>query len=139
MQPVSELRPTASRTPPRNAVVAYDFRRPTKLSREHVRMLQMAFETFARRLTTVFTSGLRQVCQVTIIEINQQTYDEYVSGLATPTLLVPITLPPLEGTGVLELSLPVALAAIDHMLGGPGGTQQTRALTDIESGLFRGL
>jgi len=29
--------------------VPYDFRRPTKLTREHVRMLQMAYETFARR------------------------------------------------------------------------------------------
>ena len=27
----------------------YDFRRPTKLSRDHVRILQIALETFARR------------------------------------------------------------------------------------------
>ena len=33
----------------------------------------------------------------------------------------------------------VALAAIDHLLGGPGGTQQARTLTDIEISLFGGL
>ena len=38
----------------------------------------MAYETFARRLTTLLTSTLRQVCQVTIREITQQSYDEYI-------------------------------------------------------------
>jgi flagellar motor switch protein FliM len=137
---VSELRTkTRSRTGNRDSVVTYDFRHPTKLSREHVRLLQMAYETFARRLTTVLTSGLRQVCLVTVTDITQQSYDEYVNSLATPTLMVPVQALPLAGTGVLELSLPVALAAIDHMLGGPGGNQPNRSLTDIETTLLDGL
>jgi flagellar motor switch protein FliM len=139
--PVSELR-GAARTPsgPRGKVVTpYDFRRPTKLSREHVRMLQIAYETFARRLTTLLTSGLRQVCSVTVVDITQQSYEEFVTGLAPLTLMAPIAVPPLAGTGVLEFSLPTALTAIDHMLGGPGGTQLARPLTDIETTLLRGL
>lgn len=102
-------------------------------------MLQSAYETFARRTTTLLTSGLRQVCQVSIVDIIQQSYEEYVTGLATPTLMAPMTVPPLAGTGVLEFSLPVALTAIDHMLGGPGGSQPPRTLTDIETTLIRGL
>ena len=120
-------------------MVPYDFRRPSKLSREHIRALQMAYETFARRMTTLLTSSLRQVCQVTITDISQQSYEEYVTGLEAQTLLVPLTLPPLAGTGVLEFSLPTALTAIDHMLGGPGGQQAARTLTDIETTLIRGL
>jgi flagellar motor switch protein FliM len=138
---VSELRPRtqrrASGVP--GEPVAYDFRHPTKLAREHVRLLQMTYETFARRLTTVLTSGLRQVCQVTVREVTQQSYDDYIGGLATPTLMVPIDVAPLSGTGVLEMSLPITLAAIDHMLGGPGGNQQNRGLTDIEATLLDGL
>ena len=53
--------------------------------------------------------------------------------------MVPIDIAPLAGTGVLEMSLPITLAAIDHMLGGPGGTQQNRGLTDIETSLLDGL
>jgi flagellar motor switch protein FliM len=138
---VTELRPKqqARRTGQRGAPVAYDFRHPTKLAREHVRQLQMTYEAFARRLTTVLTSGLRQVCQVSVTDINQQSYDDYVSGLASPTLMVPIEIAPLAGTGVLEMSLPITLAAIDHMLGGPGGQQQNRGLTDIETSLLVGL
>jgi flagellar motor switch protein FliM len=138
--PVSEMRaPLHPRGANRGTAVPYDFRHPTKLSREHVRLLQMAYETFARRLTTVLTGGLRQVCVVSLAEISQLTYDDYISGLSTPTLMVPIDVPPLAGTGVLEFSLPVALATVDHLLGGPGGVQQTRGLTDIETTLVTGV
>jgi flagellar motor switch protein FliM len=134
-------RPSAAAQRARAAspVVAYDFRRPTKLSRDNVRGLQVAYDTFARRLATLLTSGLREVCQVTVGEIGQQSYDDFVSSLETPSLSTPMTAAPLAGTGILSFSLPVALAAVDHMLGGPGGRQPARPLTDIESGLVRGL
>lgn len=120
-------------------IVLYDFRRPTKLARDHIRVLQMSYETFARRLGTLLTSTLRSVCQVNLLAIDQQTYEEYISGLATPTLLAPTSIEPLSGTGVFEMSMTAALGCIDHMLGGPGGPQQTRTLTDIETTLIRGL
>jgi flagellar motor switch protein FliM len=82
---------------------------------------------------------MRQVCQVTVKEISQRTYEEYVNALDAQTLLVPLDLPPVSGTGVLQLSLPVALASVDYMLGGPGGTQEARTLTDIETNLVRDL
>src|ERR1700722_17168239 len=137
----TELRPAppARASGQRGTPIPYDFRHPTKLAREHVRQLQMTYEAFARRLTTVLTSGLRQVCQVTVTDILQQSYDDYISGLATPTLMVPNEIAPLIGPGVREMSLPVTLAAIDHMLGGPGGQQQNRGLTDIETSLLDGL
>lgn len=124
---------------PRNGVQPYDFRHPTKLSRDNARVMQMVYDSFARRLTTVFTSALRQVCQVSAGDITQRSYEEYVAGLPSPTLLVPLSIAPLHGTGVLEFSLPVALGAIDHLLGGPGGPQPSRTLTEIEVGLVGGL
>ena len=122
-----------------STVAPYDFRRPTKLSREHMRMLQMAYDTFARRMTTLLTSSLRQLCQVTHVDIEQQSYEEYVTGLEPQTLMAMLEVPPLQGTGILQFSLPIALAAIDHMLGGPGGAQLSRPLTDVEMVLVRGL
>src|ERR1700761_308461 len=53
-------------------IVLYDFRRPTKLSRDHVRVLQMSFETFARRLGTLLTSSLRVLSQINLLAIDQQ-------------------------------------------------------------------
>jgi flagellar motor switch protein FliM len=118
---------------------AYDFRRPTKLSRDHTRALQLGYETFARRLSTQLTTGLRQVCQVNLVAIEQQTYEEYVAGLSQTTILSVLDLDPLPGTGIWEFSVPAALASVDYLLGGPGGEQPTRALTDLETPLVRGL
>lgn len=116
----------------------YDFRRPIKLSREHVRTLQICYETFARQYTTLLTSSLRVVSQVSLVSIQQLTYDEYISSLASPTILVSMSLDPMPGTGILEFSLGAGMAMIDHLLGGPGGEQPQRPLTDLEVPLLRG-
>jgi flagellar motor switch protein FliM len=117
----------------------YDFRRPTKLSREHIRTLQIAYETFARQYTTILTTTLRAVSQVNLLSIEQLTYDEYISGLGNTTIVAMFTIEPLQGTAILEYSLSTAMACIDHMLGGPGGPQPERPLTDIETPLLHGL
>jgi flagellar motor switch protein FliM len=117
----------------------YDFRRPTKLAREHVRTLQIAYETFARQFATLLTTSLRAVSQVTLLSIEQFTYDEYIASLSSPTIVAMVTLEPLPGTAILEFSLSTAMASIDHMLGGSGGSQPARPLTDIETPLLQSL
>ncbi len=119
--------------------VAYDFRRPTKLSREHVRALQMSYETYARRVTTLLTSGLRQLCQVSLVAIEHQSYEEYIASLESTTILSVLDLGPMPGTALFEFSVSTALACVDYLLGGPGGEQPTRQLTDLETTLLRGL
>jgi flagellar motor switch protein FliM len=117
----------------------YDFRRPIKLSREHVRTLQIAYETFARSCATLLSTRLRTVSQVTLLAIEQLTYDEYVSTLNNPTVVATVAAEPLPGSMLVELSLNTAMASIDHLLGGPGGTQPERPMTDVELPLLRGL
>ena len=117
----------------------YDFRRPTKLSREHIRTLQIAYETFARQFTTLLTTSLRAVSVVNLVSIEQLTYDEYIGSLEGTTMMALFTIDPLPGVAVLEFSMSIAMACIDHMLGGPGGPQPQRPLTDIETPLLQGL
>jgi len=118
---------------------AYDFRRPIKLSREHVRTLQICFETYARSCGTLLTTRLRAVSSMTLASIEQLTYDEFTASLDNPTVLAVVTIEPLAGTVVMELSSAAAMTAIDHMLGGPGGPQPERPLTEVEMPLLRGL
>jgi flagellar motor switch protein FliM len=117
----------------------YDFRRPIKLSRDHVRTLQIAFETYARSCGTLLTTRLRVVSSVTLASIEQLTYDEYVASLANPTVIATVALDPLPGTVLMEMSSSAVMTAIDHVLGGPGGSQPERPLTDVEMPLLRGL
>ncbi|MFC6288126.1 flagellar motor switch protein FliM [Nocardioides sp. GCM10027113] len=118
--------------------VAYDFRRPIQLSREHARILQLGLSGFARQATTVFTSALRTVCSVQLLSITQDTYAEYVDSLNAPTYLTKFSAEPMTGLGVIEIPLPATMSCIDLMLGGPGSpVQPVRPLTDIESGVVK--
>lgn len=117
----------------------YDFQRPIKLAREHVRLLQIAFETFARGCGTLLTTRLRASCQLTLLAIEQLTIEEYVGTLTNPTLIATINLDPIVGTTLLEMSQTTAMTCLDHLLGGPGGEQPERPMSDIEKPLLRGL
>jgi flagellar motor switch protein FliM len=116
--------------------VLYDFRRPTQLSREHVRSMQMAMETFARHYSTLLTTTLRVVGQIQLQSVQQLTYDEYISGLDTPTVMMLLDVAPLEGVGILQFDLATSMLTLDHLLGGPGRLPQpARPFTDIEASL----
>ncbi|MDP3890253.1 flagellar motor switch protein FliM [Nocardioides sp.] len=143
--PVASARPDADQARGRRRVrtadpVPYDFRRPIQLSREHSRILQIGFDGFARQATTVFTSALRSVCQVSLSSIVQRSYSEYVDSLDTSTYLTMFSVDPMPGRGVLEIPLAATMSCVDHMLGGPGATlQPQRPLTEIEGGVVRGF
>jgi flagellar motor switch protein FliM len=112
----------------------YDFRRPTKLSREHVRVLQIAQENFARQATTVLTTLLRTGARVELAGIEQFSYDDYLATLPSPVFVVTFTIEPLAGKGMLAYPLDMAMASVDHMLGGSGNTQQpNRPMTGMET------
>lgn len=118
----------------------YDFRRPIQLSREHSRTLQLGFDGFARQSTTVLTSSLRTVCQVSLSSIEQRSYTEYVDSLDASTYMTMFSAEPMPGLGVLEIPLVATMACVDHMLGGPGNADQPdRPLTEIEGGVIGGL
>lgn len=139
-QPAADLPAGRSRRRALAEPVSYDFRRPIQLSREHGRMLQVAFDGFARQATTVFTSSLRTVCQVTLSSVDQRTYAEYVDSLDASTYLTMFSAEPMHTLGVLEIPLQATMTCIDHMLGGPGSTKQPqRPLSEIESGIAGGM
>jgi flagellar motor switch protein FliM len=118
----------------------YDFRRPMTLAREHSRVLEMAFETYARQWGTQLTSRLRVVSSVTLESIEMQSYDEYVGALPAMTTMVLCSVDPGRATAVLQLPLDVTMVWIDHLLGGPGvPLDHERELTEIEWHLFRDL
>ncbi len=121
------------------AIRTFDFRRPTILSREHVRSIQIVQETFARGITTTLSSALRAAIQVSIGDIDQVSYDEYIQSVPNPTLLTNLSIAPLEGSALLQIPLRSAFMANELLLGGRGSPDQpTRSLTDLELALLRG-
>jgi flagellar motor switch protein FliM len=121
-------------------VVPFDFRRPSKFSRDHVRAFQIVHETFARQLSTVLATTLRAGASTTFVNVEQLTYDEYVRSLPNPSYLVILSLNPLPGAALLQFPLPITFAAIDRLLGGTGDAAgPKRPLTEIEQNLMRSV
>jgi flagellar motor switch protein FliM len=114
----------------------YDFRRPTKLSREHVRVLQIAQENFARQATTILTSLLRTGARLELTGVEQFSYDDYLATLDEPVFITTFGLEPLAGKGLLAYPLDIAMASVDHMLGGSGKAEQpNRPMTAMETSI----
>ena len=118
----------------------YDFRRPTKLSRDHVRVLQVAQEAFARQATTILTTFLRAGARLELVGIEQFSYDDYLATLPNPVFISTFTLEPLAGKGLLAYPLDIAMAIVDHMLGGSGRAEQpNRPMTAMETAITNHL
>ena len=116
---------------------AYDFRRPTTLAREHARVLEMAFDTFARQWGTQLTAKVRVLSQVTSERVEILSYDEYAANLPAITGIVLFNVPNLSAKAVIQFPTPAALSWVGHMLGstGPQITPE-RKFTQIEQALL---
>lgn len=135
----SSAPPTTSGLTDRN-VKLYDFRRPDRFSKEHIRAIQNIHEAFARVTASTLSSYLRSATTVSLSSIEQVVYDEYIHQLASPTLVNLVELQPLSGRIVVEMNMNLGLAMLDRMMGGPGQPQARRTeLTDIEMALLRSL
>lgn len=121
-------------------VKPFDFKRPSTLSREHIRMMQIVQDNLSRGLTTVFAGQLRAVATVTVHGLEQCTYDEYVRMIPNPALLTMMSLRSNRVGAMLEIPLQLAFAATELLLGGPGGQEQpNRPMTDLELSLMRNI
>ena len=131
-------RPVADR---RKSVREYDFRRPSKLSKEHLRTLTGIHETLARVLTTQLSSQLRMAITVTVASVDQGVYDDFIRDVSESSIMNIVTLGSLPGAIIWEISEESTYAMVDRLLGGVGKPFQTaeREITDIELNLMRGI
>ena len=98
----------------------YDFARPSKFSKEHLRTLIIIFEHYGRLLSTNLPAYLRKNVQVEVMNAEAITYSEFSNALSNPVLLGVVNFAPLDGNIILELDNGLGYAIIDRMLGGAG-------------------
>lgn len=111
----------------------YDFARPSKFSKEHLRTLEIIFEHYGRLLSTNLPAYLRKNVQVEVMNSEAVTYSEFTNALSNPVLLGIINFAPLEGNIVIELADNLAYAMVDRMLGGHGQPlEKSRDFSEIE-------
>lgn len=82
----------------------YDFARPSKFSKDHLRTLEIIFENYGRLLSTNLPAYLRKNVQVEVVNAEANTYSEFANALSNPVLLGVVNFSPLEGNIIVELS-----------------------------------
>ena len=116
----------------------YNFRRPDKFSKEHLRALQDLHREFSRQLSLVLTAYLRMRIEIEVVSTDQLTYDEFIRSMPSPMTIGIFELSPLPGQALLGLSFEILSCIVDRMLGGLGlSEQKSRELTDIEQALSK--
>lgn len=111
----------------------YDFARPSKFSKEHLRTLNIIFEHYGRLLATNLPAYLRKNVQVEVINSEALSYSEFTNALSNPVLLGIIDFAPLDGQIIIELADNLGYAIVDRMLGGVGyPLEKVRDFSEIE-------
>lgn len=131
--PPSDAEPAA----PERAIPRYNFRKPNRVSKDQVRMLQSMHETFARLYTSSLTTLLRGLVEVELKSVEQVSHAEFVRSLSPPTCLCIFHMEPLKGGAALEISANVLFLFIDRLLGGSGlMAVRPREFTEVEQVLI---
>ncbi|MGN0349116.1 MAG: flagellar motor switch protein FliM [Roseburia sp.] len=111
----------------------YDFARPAKFSKEHLRTLEIIFEHYARLLSTNLPAYLRKNVQVEVMSSEAVTYSEFTNALSNPVLLGIVNFAPLKGSIIVEMAENVGYTIVDRMLGGVGlPLEKARDFSEIE-------
>lgn len=98
----------------------YDFARPSKFSKEHLRTLEIIFEHFGRLLSTNLPAYLRKTVNVEVVNSEVVIYSEFSNALSNPVLLGVVGMQPLSGNIIMEMASNLGFAIVDRLLGGAG-------------------
>lgn len=111
----------------------YDFARPAKFSKEHLRTLEIIFEHYGRLLSANLPVYLRKTVQVEVMSSEAVTYSEFSNALSNPVLLGIVNFAPLSGNIIIEMANNIGYAIVDRMLGGMGTPlNKVRDFSEIE-------
>jgi flagellar motor switch protein FliM len=114
-------------------IKSYDFSRPTKFSKEHLRTLEFIFEHYSRLISTNLPVYLRKNVQVAVTSSETNTFNEFTNALSSPVILGIVDFAPLNGSIIIDLATNLGYAMLDRMLGGNGTPlDKSREFSEIE-------
>ncbi|AQP54587.1 flagellar motor switch protein FliM [Vagococcus penaei] len=120
----------------------YDFKRPTKLSKEYVNTLYMIFEDFSKYAGNSLTTQLRTNVGLKLAAIEQISYDEFIHSIPKFTLLGIFQSKPMNGIQMMEINPQFSMLMIEILCGGTeaqiGKNEEIakKSFTDIEMSIL---
>jgi len=117
---------------------SYDFRRPTKFSKEQMKTLQIIHDNYARLMGNFLSAFLRVPVRLEVASVSQVTYEEFIFSLTVPTMMTVFNMSPDMGVAMLETDFSFVMILIDLIFGGDGKAPvEVREFTEIEISVMR--
>lgn len=116
----------------------YDFARPDKFSKEHLRSMSMIHTKHGTLFATALTAMLRVSARVDLLALDQLTFREYCSSVPDKTLFVEVDLSPLASTAVFEFNPLFVSSCVDLLAGGSfAASSGPSDVTEIDKAVIR--
>ncbi len=116
----------------------YDFARPDKFSKEHIKALSLINGRYGTSLGVALASQLRVDTQANLLALDQLTYREYLSSVSENTLFVEVGLEPLSALAVFEFNPSLVAACVDLLAGGSSvSVVQSTKITEIDKAVMQ--
>lgn len=124
--------------------VKYDFFSPRKFTKEKMKILRSIFENYARILTSQVNGIFRVMTDITVLDVQEKRYYEYVNALHENDCMTMIEA---SITGEEKMGIPLmlyvtpgmVLTLINHMLGGEDVAVEkgNYRYSDVERALYK--
>lgn len=123
----------------------YDFYSPRKFTKEKIKILTSVFENYARILTSQVNGIFRVMTDITVLEVQERRYYEYVNSLHENDCMTLVDVY-VQDKGknnvplMLYITPGLVLTLINHMLGGGDEVVRVEAAyrySDVEVALYR--
>jgi flagellar motor switch protein FliM len=112
----------------------------TTLKDEHEQVLALVGQNFCRLFGADLSTYVNSEVDISMLPVQQWSWDDLLGALPEPYCAAPLTMPPMAGTGLITVDIPLAVAIIEKLLGGAGVAQErTEPLTEVEVSLLAEL
>ncbi len=121
-------------------ILKYNFKRPDRISKNQIRSLHFLHDRFARNFSSSLSAYMRTVVEISLENIAQTSYAEFLNTVSDPTCYSGISLKPLDGVAAIEIGPALAFPMIDRLLGGAGRPiTNPRPITEIEQSVMQNV
>ncbi len=125
--------------PPPPAAQLYDFRRPSRISKERLRTVEAMYERMVKNLESYLMSRVRGQIEVRLQSVEQFSFAEFTLSLPTPCCSYITDINGYDGLqGVIDFGGEFAFFLVDRLFGGGNApTVLDRPLTPLEQDAVR--
>lgn len=127
----------AGRTQDNRQVRLYDFSRPNKFSKEHLRALNQIHVKHGTLFSIALASRMRVDVQVSVLALDQLTFKEYCASVPDSTLFAEVNLEPLAPIAIFEFNPPVVGMCVDLLAGASSISLTNTKITEVDKAVMR--